>query len=271
MAIWNIFRVGIVGVVLCAALPAWADTEFHARRATRDDAPLGTGRCEIRLQVDGEVEVKARGDVISIRTISGQGARDDGSECNMPLPGRRVAKFRFEAKEKGAEIRLVDEPSQRNGWAAVVHIRGGASGYRPYQFRLSWKSGADSSGESPRDYQPDERGNLSWNNTQHFSGAGQGESQTGDAAQQRLGAVAVDIDRGGRIQVSFHTSGHRPLLFTGTLMSSEGDSMKADVTSEDQRLHGPLFLSFDSRHKVVRIALEATDGRDRLRLNWERR
>ena len=55
-------------MVLAAALPALADTRFQIRRMTRDDVPLGKGQCDIRLQVDNEVEVHVRGDGTPART-----------------------------------------------------------------------------------------------------------------------------------------------------------------------------------------------------------
>ena len=55
------------------------------------------------------------------------------------------------------------------------------------------------------------------------------------------------------------------------MIASEGGRLKADVVSEDQRLHGPMYISVDDRQNVNSITLEATDGRDRLRVNWERR
>ena len=51
-------------LLFCAALPTWADTRFQARRMTRDDVPAGKGQCDIRLQVDKEVEVSLRGDQV---------------------------------------------------------------------------------------------------------------------------------------------------------------------------------------------------------------
>ena len=51
----------MVGFFLSStALPALADTRFQIRRMTRDDVPLGKGQCDIRLQVDNEVEVAVR-------------------------------------------------------------------------------------------------------------------------------------------------------------------------------------------------------------------
>src|SRR6266700_5033947 len=89
-------RNGAALVILFAVIPALADTRFQIRRMTRDDVPLGKGQCDIRLQVDNQVEVAVRGDLASIRTLSGRDARDDGSECNAPLPSRDLQDFHFE-------------------------------------------------------------------------------------------------------------------------------------------------------------------------------
>ena len=43
------------------------------------------GGSKIRLQVDNEVEVPVRRDVVTLHTTAGRPARDDGSECNAPL------------------------------------------------------------------------------------------------------------------------------------------------------------------------------------------
>src|SRR2546430_7876283 len=94
-------------LMLSITLPALADLRFQARRMTRDDVPLGKGQCDIRLQVDNEVEVQVRGDMVFVRTISGRDARDDGSECNIPLPNRDVEGFDFEVKDSRNDIRLL--------------------------------------------------------------------------------------------------------------------------------------------------------------------
>src|SRR6516162_2979115 len=102
----TISRTGLVILALSAALPGWADMQFRARKMTRNDVPLGKGQCDIRLQIDGEVEVSVRGDFVYLRTISGRDGRDDGSECNEPLPNGPVEGFNFEVKDSRGEIRL---------------------------------------------------------------------------------------------------------------------------------------------------------------------
>src|SRR5262249_46576204 len=75
----------LVLFTLAAALPALADSQFRIQRMTRTDVPPGKGQCDIRLQVDNEVEVSVRRDLVLIHTLAGQEARDDGSECNAPV------------------------------------------------------------------------------------------------------------------------------------------------------------------------------------------
>jgi hypothetical protein len=271
------FRYAGALLMLCAALPVSADTRFQVRRMTRDDVPSGKGQCDIRLLVDNEAEVSVRGDMVIIRTIAGRDARDDGSECNAPLPDREIAGFSFQAIESRNEMRLLGEPSRRNGFAAMVHIRDGAGGEGRYRFRLSWAmTGRDSDRPSSRRNdefdRPRAAEGFSWNNTVSFRGVGRGTATTNDSGEMRLGEVTIDIDRGGKMVARFRTVGPgRPLSFTGQVLASESGRWKVDVMSEDRRLRGPMWISVDERNQVNSITLEATDGQDRLRLSWDRR
>ena len=49
-------------------------------------------------------------DQVAIRTISGRDARDDGSECNAPMPDHDIVGFQFEVMDSRKGIRLVAEP-----------------------------------------------------------------------------------------------------------------------------------------------------------------
>jgi hypothetical protein len=271
------FRCAAAILMLCAVLPLLADTRFQVRRMTRDDVSPGKGQCDIRLQVDNEVEVSVRGDLVTIRTIAGRDARDDGSECNGPLPDREIAGFSFQVVESRNEMRLVGEPSRRNGFAAMVHIRDTAGGEGRYHFRLSWAiAGRDSGrGSSRRDDEfdrPSAAPGFSWNNTVSFRGIGRGRAEINNSGETRLGEVTIDIDRGGKLIARFRTEAPgRQLSFTGQVLASEGGRWKADVMSEDRRLRGPMWISVDERQQVNSISLDATDGQDRLRLSWDRR
>ena len=280
MSKFRIRAAGLTLLALAAVAPALADSQFRVRRMTRDDVPLGKGQCDIRLQVDGEVEVAVRRDIVSIRTISGQEARDDGSECNEFLPERPPDGFNFEVRDSRNEIRLIAEPSRRSDGAAVVRIRDTSSGFGRYHFRLSWMIGGGGGfqggpggpgrpGGRFDDFGP---GRPGWRDTVHFSGPGRGEAHmNGPFPFERLGEATVDIDRGGRVQVSIRTEGRRSMVFLGTVVDRDGDRIRADVTTEDRRIRGSMLISVDNRQNVYRMSLDAGGGRERLRLDWERR
>ena len=271
----NRFGVIVLGTAFC--LPALADSSFRVRRMNRNDVPVGRGQCDIRLQVDNEVEVAVRGDSVFIRTISGRDAYDDGnSECNMPLPDRPVSDFNFEVRDKRGDIRLLAEPSRRNNWAAVVAIRDNSGGQGRYHFRLTWDMrdpGPNSGGGFGR---PDFGGGRGgpgfvWNNVINFRGNGRGNATLGNGFDQRLGDVNVDIDRGGRVLVVFRAEGGRELSFTGQLVNRDGGRLRADVMSQDRRMRGPMYISVGDRDNVNAITFEGGDGRDRMRITWDRR
>jgi hypothetical protein len=136
------------------ALSARADTQFRAGRMTRDDVPFGKGQCDIRLQIDNESEIRVRGDMVSVRTLSGREGRDDGSQCNEPMPGPGLQGFNFEVLESRGKIVLLSPPSRQNDYTAVVRIRDSDGGMGRYLFRLSWRidsSEHDRSGYDRRD------------------------------------------------------------------------------------------------------------------------
>jgi hypothetical protein len=267
-------------LAVLAAMPAWADTRFRVAQMARNDVPPGKGQCDIRLQVDNEVEVAVRRDMVNIRTLAGQDARNDGaSECNFPLPDREVRGFTFQVVDSRNLIELREPPSPRNDFAAIVHIRDSASGFGRYHFRLTWDAAAIGEPRRDTEIRRDDGGRrgpegFAWNNVVSFRGRGQGESRLNEYSQ-RLSDVSVDIDRGGKIVVSF-AGGRggreaRPTVFTGSVIGREGARLRADVVTEDRRLHGTMELSVDDRQSVNSITLEATDGRDRLHLTWDRR
>jgi hypothetical protein len=269
-------------LVLIAALPVLADTRFQVHRMTRSDVPLGKGQCDIRLQVDNQVEVQVRGDFVTVRTLAGLDARDDGSECNAPLPNRDVGPINFEVMDSRGEIRLLAEPSRRNDFTAIVAIRDEPSGFGRYHFRLSWaQTGSDyRGGPPPMDRPPMRRdddfdrprgGGFAWNNVINFRGQGRGVAAWSNAGDLRLGDCNIDIDRGGKILAVFRAERGRSLTFSGQVVAEEGDRFKADVVSEDGRLRGPMWFAVVGGRFIERINVDATDGRDRLRLNWDRR
>jgi len=272
----------VLTAAFSAALPVWADSQFRVRKMTRDDVPSGKGQCDIVLQVDREAEATIRGEMVLLHSGSGRDARDQGSECNAPLPGRDLQDFRFLPLDNGDAVQLVAEPSPRNGYGAVVHLRGSGR----YHFRLEWRMALVSQFQD-RDHDdfPGRRrdddfhdgdgrrggGGFAWNNAFHSEGRGHGTSTLGGYGSQRLFGAKVDIDRGGRISAAFRTDSGRAFVLNGTVIGSDGDTLKADVVTDDRfHLPGSLYLSRDPRGDVYRMTLDASNGQDRLHLEWER-
>ena len=269
-------------LLFAAVLPALADTRFQVRRMTRDDVPLGKGQCDIRLQVDNEVEVTLRGEQVLIHTLSGQDARDDGSECNAPLPSGEIEDFHFEVKESRNDIRILAEPSARNGFSAIVRIRDSSGGFGRYHFRLTWamtggafgRPGGPSTAPGGRNDEFDRRrpgAGFSWNNTVSFRGRGRGEAWLNDFGPVQLGEVNIEIDRGGKLLCWFRADRGKGMTFNGTVVAREENRWKADVMSDDRRYRGPLWFEVDGRNQIVGLSIDAGDGRDRLQLSWDRR
>jgi len=274
-------RLSLFFLVLSTALALHADTQFRVRIATRTGVPVDKGQCDIRLQIEQDAEVSLRGDEVRVRPVSGPEARDLGSECNAPLPSRKLQGFHFEVAEGHGDVRLLSQPSRRNGYQAVVRIRNRPGGEGRYHLRLTWlmtdspdfpSPDGDGSFGDRRPGDLDNRpGGLTWNNTTHLAGRGRGTSTVRGNSTQRLSDVSVDIDRSGRILVSFRTEGGRRLSFSGSVIGSEGDSIKADVATEDSlRLRGSMYLSRNPHGDVSRVSLDATDGQTHLMLDWDR-
>ena len=116
------------------------------------------------------------------------------------------------------------------------------------------------------------RGGLTPNNTSHSDWRGHGVSTRDGSPPQVLVHANVDIDRGGKILVSFRTDKGHTLAFSGSLMAAEGDTLKADISTEDRvRLRGPMYLARDTNRSIYRITFDATNGQEHLHLEWDRK
>jgi hypothetical protein len=279
-------RPWVIALAILAAVPvpASADSRFRIAVAAGPGVPPGRGECDIRLEIDREVKITIRRDAVVVATVSGEDARDGGSECNLPLPDREVRNFAVEPVDSRGQMRILERPSARNDYAVVLQVVDAAQGFGRYHFRLSWESPAARTNENPPlppttdEQRPDAPEGFVWNNAIEYKGRGSGETVLNDDAGQRLGDVRADIDLGGRIVVAFTPQKQsgvrvipRPVLFTGSVMTREGSSIRADMVSQDHRLHGTMTLAVDDNHNVNSITLNATDGQDRLRLTWGRR
>ena len=246
--------------LLLFVLPASADLQFTARPMSNSNLPSGKGECNIRLLVDDAVEVTVQGKRVEVHSITGGDARDDGSECSSPLPGSDFDRFHFEVKEKRNEIRLEEPPSAGNGYRAKIFIRDSASGEGRYAFRLTWNV--------PPPAPPP---GMSSNNAVHSSARGHGEARLDDEPSVALTTATVDYDTAGNLFVVLAPMRGEAIAFSGTVMSFDGHVMKADAAAGGRfkNLRGPIYLYFDDKRQVFKIEAHATDGQQRLTLNWQ--
>ena len=274
----------VIAFALLAILPASADSRFRITIMPRPEVPPGKGQCDIRLEIDNEVRITIRRDQLLIKTLAGENARDDGSDCNVPLPARDMQNFAVQPVDSRGEVHILEKPSTHNDYAVVLRIVDAATGFGRYHFRLNWDDASASSivdrstdRKSEEKDRPNAPPGFVWNNATNYRGRGNGESVLNERSTQKLGDVRVDIDLGGKIIASFtpeppHGAAKpHPLIFTGVLLSREASRIRASMMTEDQRLHGTMTISVDDANKVNSITMNATDGQDHLHLTWDRR
>ncbi len=88
-------------------------------------------------RIDGEVIVSCRGDSCEPELVRGQPVVRDRFQFSRPLPAQEVAVSLEETGGRG-EIRLVEQPAERNGYTAKVLIRDSQGGAGDYSFTLAW-------------------------------------------------------------------------------------------------------------------------------------
>jgi hypothetical protein len=103
------------------------------------DIDLGsaTGMLRWTGAVDDEVEIRIRGRNVDTRTLSGNGARDVRASLTRALPRRDVTVSVRERSGRGTAT-VVQQPSQWNGYTAVIRIRDRQGGFGYYDLDVIW-------------------------------------------------------------------------------------------------------------------------------------
>jgi hypothetical protein len=71
------------------------------------------------------------------RAISGQQVRDVSARFNSPLPRRRVTVNVEKLRGRG-DVTVVEQPSSRNNFTAVIRIRDNRGGADDYEIEVYW-------------------------------------------------------------------------------------------------------------------------------------
>jgi hypothetical protein len=114
--------------------------EFTAQRR---GGILGSdrGQFDLKVLVDGEITFFIRGADVRSEIRGGRSPRDLGSECTEAIPERETERFDVEKLQGRGDVTLIERPSSRNNYTAIVRIADEKSGDDRYHVRLTWAEG----------------------------------------------------------------------------------------------------------------------------------
>ena len=98
----------------------------------------GSGRMHWSGKVDDEIVIMIQGSRASVRTVTGDRVRNEDFSFDSPLP-RQQLKLNLRKLNGRGSVDLVEEPSARNDYSAVVRIRDKKAGTNDYEFELTWE------------------------------------------------------------------------------------------------------------------------------------
>jgi|SRR5688572_9192059 len=91
--------------------------------------------------VDDALEIRIQGDRVDYRTVSGRSVRNVRANLTRGgLPRRDVQVVVNDSYGRGS-VSVVQQPSARNGYTAVIRVNDPRSGYGDYRFDISWRDG----------------------------------------------------------------------------------------------------------------------------------
>jgi hypothetical protein len=92
-------------------------------------------------RVDDGLEIRIQDNRIEYRTLSGKGTRDVHAELSRTAVLRDGAELHVESWTARGDVVVVQQPSARNGYTAVIHIRDPQPSYGFYDFTLTSERG----------------------------------------------------------------------------------------------------------------------------------
>jgi hypothetical protein len=96
-----------------------------------------SGSMEWRGTVDDKVNVIIRGRNATTNTVSGQMTTDDRASFTERLPRNNV-QVRVEKNDGRGSVYVLQQPSRRNNWTAIIRVEDRKGGRDRYRFTVSW-------------------------------------------------------------------------------------------------------------------------------------
>ncbi len=116
-----------------------ATPEFRARPSKQLDSASKKGRFDLRLLVDGEIDVFLQGSSIRYDVHNGRAPRDEGSEYSQAVPRATFRKFLLNKKDGRGKVVLLEEPTGDNQYTAKLKISDRKGGDDHYHVRVEWE------------------------------------------------------------------------------------------------------------------------------------
>ncbi len=119
-----------------------AEAELTGRPGSTSGGYYGqygtSGRMQWSGTVDDEIVIMIQGSRAAVRIVTGESVRDENVSFDSPLP-RQERRMNLRKLNGRGSVDLLEEPSRRNGFSAVVRIRDKKSGTDDYAFELRWE------------------------------------------------------------------------------------------------------------------------------------
>lgn len=120
-----------------------AQQPIRARQsATGPGIRASNGTFDVRVYVDGEVDLLVRDEMIRAELFTGRPIRDAGSEFTAPLPRAEFTRFEIDKRDGRGRVELLEEPSRRNNYTARIRVEDRQGGEDRYHIRINWEGQA---------------------------------------------------------------------------------------------------------------------------------
>jgi len=113
------------------------DRDRDRDRYDRDRYDSGSGGLTWRGRVDDVIVLEIRDRTVRDRVISGRQAEAVRSNFSSSLPNREV-NVSVDKRNGRGEVRVIEQPSRRNGYTAVIQIRDSSGGADDYEIEVRW-------------------------------------------------------------------------------------------------------------------------------------
>jgi hypothetical protein len=98
------------------------------------------GRFDLRVYVDGAVEIRLQGGNVLMKTLQAQPARDAGTESTGAFPLRALKKLEVVKRDGRGGFVVLQKPNLENEFQTILRIYDPKGGEDRYHLRIDWEA-----------------------------------------------------------------------------------------------------------------------------------